>query len=88
MTGRIKIDIERCKGCGLCVAVCPKNCITISKHSNEKGFFYAKAKQVGCTGCANCALMCPENVIEVYRDDNIKSVEPKCKTPRELVKEK
>jgi len=44
MAGKIIIDTERCKGCGLCVPVCPKNDIVISERSNKKGYFPAQAK--------------------------------------------
>ncbi|MHC4286411.1 MAG: 4Fe-4S binding protein, partial [Planctomycetota bacterium] len=39
MAGKIIINTERCKGCGLCVAVCPKISIIISKKSNKSGYF-------------------------------------------------
>ena len=69
MAGRIIIDIERCKGCGLCVAVCPKNGIAISKKSNKSGYFPAQPSNTSCTGCAVCALICPDVAIEVQQDD-------------------
>ncbi|MCR5064381.1 MAG: 4Fe-4S binding protein, partial [Bacteroidales bacterium] len=28
--GQIIIDTERCKGCGVCVPVCPMKCIALS----------------------------------------------------------
>ncbi len=70
MAGKIVINTERCKGCGLCVIVCPKDSIVISKKSNKKGYFPAQATDSGCTGCAMCAIICPDAVIEVYRDDD------------------
>ena len=70
MAGKIIIDIERCKGCGLCVTVCPKGCIIMSKRSNRSGYFPAEATNVDCTACAMCAIICPDAVIEVYRDDD------------------
>ena len=70
MAGKIVINIERCKGCKLCVEVCPKNCIVISNKSNKKGYFPAQADNTNCTGCAACAIICPEAIIEVYRDEN------------------
>ena len=69
MIGKIVIDAEGCKGCGLCVSACPKHCITISTRTNRKGFCVAITNNVGCTGCAMCALMCPDAAIEVWRDE-------------------
>ncbi len=70
MAGKIIIDIERCKGCELCVAVCPKNGIIISNRSNKAGYFPAEVVGSDCTGCAMCAIICPEAAIEVYREDD------------------
>ena len=66
--GAIVIDIERCKGCELCVDSCPTNVISMEKKVNAKGYHFAyMLNPDACTGCANCAVVCPDGVIEVYR---------------------
>ena len=69
MAGKIIIDTERCKGCGLCVVVCPKNVIVVSEKSNSIGYFPAIVNSNECTGCGSCAIICPDAIIEVFRDD-------------------
>ena len=39
MTYKHIIDKDRCKGCGLCVAICPKNVLELSREVNTKGYF-------------------------------------------------
>lgn len=67
--GKVIIDPERCKGCGLCVMACGRNVLAMSERLNSKGYTPAEVKQPErCTGCALCALMCPDVAIEVFRE--------------------
>ena len=68
--GRVEFNESYCKGCGLCVSVCPTKTLALSvDRLNEKGYRPAEAKYPEkCIGCANCAIMCPDSVITVYRE--------------------
>jgi len=65
--GDILIDIEKCKGCELCVDACPQGSLERSRKVNNKGYLYIVKIEDNCTGCTNCALVCPEGAITVYR---------------------
>jgi 2-oxoglutarate ferredoxin oxidoreductase subunit delta len=65
--GEIVIDIERCKGCEVCIPACPQDVIALAKNVNGKGYHYLETINNECTGCANCAIVCPDGVITVYR---------------------
>lgn len=64
---KVKINKERCKGCYLCVANCPKGLIKIAKEMNIKGVKPAFFSGGKCTGCAMCAVICPDCGIIVYK---------------------
>jgi 2-oxoglutarate ferredoxin oxidoreductase subunit delta len=66
--GKIAVNRERCKACGLCISVCPKKLIIFSRVANSQGFYPAEpGPEEECTGCALCAEICPDVVIEVWR---------------------
>ncbi len=66
---KVKIDKDRCKGCGLCIIYCPCGHLEFSSDLNKRGMRYAKEKEnTRCTGCGFCFLMCPDVCIEIYEE--------------------
>ena len=65
--GDVVIDIEKCKGCELCIIACPEETLALSGQINQKGYHFATKININCTGCVNCAIICPDAVITVYR---------------------
>ncbi len=51
----IKIDEEKCTGCGACASVCPTEAINV----NEK----AKVDEEKCIECSVCIDECPVGAI-------------------------
>ena len=68
--GKVYFEQDSCKGCGLCVAVCPKKILKLDEEKiNAKGYHPATCFDLeACIGCANCATICPDVVITVERD--------------------
>ncbi len=62
-------DEAFCKGCGLCVSVCPKKIIKLDTNRVNIGGYYPAIinNMTECTGCAVCAKMCPDSVITVKK---------------------
>ena len=100
INGIAKVDQEKCKSCGKCVAECPKHLIEIIPYgqhqvgcsSKEKGKEVMGACKVGCIGCKKCEKECPAGAITVT--DNVAHIDKekctncgKCKEvcPRKVI---
>jgi len=85
--GVVVIDAEECKGCGLCVEVCPPGVLQISLALNRMGYHPAEYKGIECTGCGVCFYVCPEPAaITVYKkretyEEIFGSARPSTSTP-------
>mgnify|MGYP006286733597 FL=1 len=67
---KVVIDKQRCKGCKLCVNVCPVEIIEMSDEVNDFGYHPAQVKnQKKCLSCGNCARICPDLAIKVFKKD-------------------
>jgi 2-oxoglutarate ferredoxin oxidoreductase subunit delta len=68
--GTVIFDSDACKGCGLCISVCPVKILALDTSTvNNKGYHPVTViEPEKCIGCANCAIICPDTVITVYRN--------------------
>lgn len=63
------IDEKICKGCGLCISVCPKKLLRLATEKmNDKGYNPAVlTDEAACIGCAMCGVICPDSAITVEK---------------------
>lgn len=60
---------DRCKGCGLCISLCPKRILRLDTAANLKGYHpVVCTDETTCIGCASCAKICPDSIITIQKD--------------------
>ncbi len=66
----VEILTDVCKGCGLCVSVCPAGIMVLSPDAiNARGYAPVTITAMeNCIGCASCARVCPDAVLSVYKE--------------------
>ena len=58
----IYIDKQRCKGCDICAAFCPKEVLKL-----KEGLMTVE-KQEACIACRMCVKLCPDYAINVVKE--------------------
>lgn len=62
---------DTCTGCGACVSVCPKKCLSLER--NSEGFYYPKCDESICVNCRLCEKCChvlSDGEVETVGKDN------------------
>jgi len=67
MAHQVRILTDYCKGCELCIAVCPKGALEMSGELTAIGVRPARPKGgIPCSGCTLCYQVCPDAAIEIW----------------------
>ena len=61
-TAEIRINKEKCNGCGLCVSVCKDFGLQII----DGKVALTETPLFGCVACGHCMAICPTGAIEIY----------------------
>ena len=64
----IVIDDQYCKGCNLCLQVCPQKIFTRGEKRSRGGYRMPDVgKMEDCAGCLLCEMTCPDLAISVLK---------------------
>jgi len=62
----VRIIENLCKGCEICVKVCPKNVFEAKAKVNEYGYVIPQPVRAdACIKCKLCEMYCPDFAVEV-----------------------
>ena len=64
--GKMAVDADKCKGCGLCI----HNCITRAWEMGHNKIPYLK-NNYNCLSCYNCMVACPEDAISIVESYHV-----------------
>lgn len=68
---QIIIDARLCKGCHICISVCPHNVLKKSDDVDDRGYYLpVVANPEACTVCRLCELECPDFAISVEEEQD------------------
>jgi 2-oxoglutarate ferredoxin oxidoreductase subunit delta len=63
---KIAVNSDWCKGCHICVEVCPRQVLEVDEGAFLRGFHPVwVARLEDCTICRQCELLCPDLAIIV-----------------------
>lgn len=63
---RVTLDQERCRGCLLCIGICPNDLFVRDDRPNASGALPARMRYPEyCINCMRCVSICPDQAFEV-----------------------
>ena len=67
MAKRLEINKAWCKGCGICIAFCPKNALNLANGKAEM------VEDNECIRCGICENLCPDFAIYLLEEEDVKN---------------
>lgn len=66
---KITVNSNWCKGCHICVEVCPRQVLAVDEDAFLRGFHPVRVvSPEDCTICRQCELLCPDLAIIVEEE--------------------
>jgi 2-oxoglutarate ferredoxin oxidoreductase subunit delta len=67
---KIIIDDQFCKGCNLCIEICPRKVFSGGNKRSRAGYSMPQAADPGkCSVCFLCEMICPDLAVTVIEEN-------------------
>ena len=70
----LALDRDRCKGCGVCVSVCPYDALEMGRAKTERGYLYP-IETGACVACRECVYACPDFALSIHKLSEVEKEE-------------
>jgi len=68
---KLHVNAAYCKGCLICVEVCPAAAIRPCPMINSRGYTLPEEDDMSrCTGCRLCETVCPDFAVAIETDED------------------
>jgi 2-oxoglutarate ferredoxin oxidoreductase subunit delta len=67
---KVLVNEELCKGCGICMRLCPMKVLEKSSELSQRGVYIPiPTGKDKCTGCRICEYYCPDLAIYIEKNE-------------------
>lgn len=66
---KLIINTSRCKSCGYCIAVCPREALSFSGDTAARLYDTVMVDESKCIQCGACYRVCPDYVFEITDEE-------------------
>lgn len=68
----VQLDPERCRGCELCLEICPNELFAPGQEPNAQGYFPVQMNYADyCINCLRCVQICPDLAFDVPKQPGL-----------------
>ncbi|MHA2251161.1 MAG: 4Fe-4S dicluster domain-containing protein [Candidatus Kariarchaeaceae archaeon] len=82
----LALDRDRCKGCSICVTICPYTALDMSTKKTHMGYIHPIEINGACIACRECVYACPDFALSIHKLDDVLITNDEAEESKEVPK--